>query len=55
VNNIYEALQLGKIVCYADDSYLILEGDFCDEVCKIASTIVCDGLAARCWHGGLTA
>ena len=38
VNNIYEALQLGKIVCYADDSYLIFEGDSWDEVCKIAST-----------------
>jgi hypothetical protein len=23
VNNIYEALQLGKIVCYADDSFLV--------------------------------
>jgi hypothetical protein len=38
VNNIYEALQLGKIVCYADDSYLVFEGDSWDEVCKIAST-----------------
>jgi hypothetical protein len=33
VNNIYEPLQLGKIVCYADNSYLVFEGD-----CKIAST-----------------
>jgi hypothetical protein len=38
VNNIYEALQLGKIVCYADDSNLVFEGDSWDEVHKIAST-----------------
>ena len=37
VNNISEALNLGKIVCYADDSYLIFEGDSWDEVCKMAS------------------
>ena len=37
VNNISEALTMGKIVCYADDSYLIFEGDSWDEVCKIAS------------------
>ena len=37
VNNISEALNLGKIVCYADDSYLIFEGDSWDEVCQIAS------------------
>jgi hypothetical protein len=37
VNNIYETLQLGKIVCYADDSYLVFEGDSWDEVCKINS------------------
>jgi hypothetical protein len=30
--------KLGKIVCYADDSYLFFEGDSWDEVCKIAST-----------------
>jgi hypothetical protein len=28
VNNIFEALQLGKIVCYSDDSYLVFEIDF---------------------------
>jgi hypothetical protein len=38
VNNIYEALQLCKIVYCAYDSYLVLEGDSRDEVCKIAST-----------------
>ena len=38
VNKIYEVLQLGKIVCYADDSYLVFERDCWDEVCKIAST-----------------
>ena len=37
VNNISEALNLGIIVCYADDSYLIFEGDSWDEVCKMAS------------------
>ena len=37
VNNISEALNLGKIVCYADDSYLIFEGDSWDEVSQIAS------------------
>jgi hypothetical protein len=37
VNNIYEALQFGKIACYADDSYLIFEVDSWDEVCKTAS------------------
>jgi hypothetical protein len=31
-------LQLGEIVCYADDSCLVFEGDSWDEVCKIAST-----------------
>ena len=31
VNNISEALNLGKIVCYADDSYLIFEGDSWDK------------------------
>jgi hypothetical protein len=25
VYNVYEALQLGKIVCYADDCYLVFE------------------------------
>ena len=34
VNNVAEALNLGKIVCYADDSYLIYEGDSWGEVCK---------------------
>jgi hypothetical protein len=38
MNKIFEALQRGKIVCYADDSYLVFEGDSWDEVCKIAST-----------------
>ena len=37
VNSIYEALSLGKIVCYADDCYLIFEGDSWDEACKMAS------------------
>jgi hypothetical protein len=38
VNNIYEVLQLGGIVCCADDSYLIFKGDSWDEVFKMAST-----------------
>ena len=38
MNIIYEALQLSEIVCYADDSCLVFEGDSWDEVCKIAST-----------------
>ena len=37
VNNIFEDLNLGKIVCYADDCYLIFEGDSWDEECKMAS------------------
>jgi hypothetical protein len=37
VNNINEALQPGKIVCYADDSYLVFEGNSWEKVCKIAS------------------
>ena len=37
VKNISEALKLGKIVCYADYSYLIFEGNSWDEVCKMAS------------------
>ena len=37
VNNISEALNLGKIFWYSDDSYLIFEGDSWDEVCKMAS------------------
>jgi hypothetical protein len=38
VNNINEAVQLGKIVCYANDSYLVFKGVYWDEVCKIANT-----------------
>ena len=30
VNNVAEALSLGKIVCYADDSYLVFEKDSWD-------------------------
>jgi hypothetical protein len=38
VNNIYKALQLGKIDCYDDDSYLVFKGDSWDKVFKFAST-----------------
>ena len=34
---ISEALNLGKVDCYADDSFLIFEGEPWDEVCKMAS------------------
>jgi hypothetical protein len=47
VNYIYEALQLGTIVCYADNSYLVFQWDSLDEVCKIArgeTTCVADWL-----------
>ena len=36
VNNVAEALNLGKNNCYADGSYLIFEEDSWDEVCKTA-------------------
>ena len=36
-NNISEAMKLGKIVFYADDSYLIFKGDSSDEVCKLVN------------------
>jgi hypothetical protein len=38
VNNNFEALQLGQLVCCSDDSYLIFEGDIWEKVCKIATT-----------------
>jgi hypothetical protein len=38
VNNFLEAVQLGKIVCYVDDSCLVFERDSWDEFCKINST-----------------
>ena len=38
VNNVAEGLNLGKIVCYADDSYLVFEADSWNEVCKTAGT-----------------
>ena len=47
VSNVAEALNLGKIVCYGDVSYLIFEGDSWDEVCKTAgaeTTNVVEGL-----------
>ena len=34
VNNVAVAFNLGKKFCYADDSYLIFEGDSWDEVFK---------------------
>jgi hypothetical protein len=35
--NIYTALNLGKIGCFTDNSYLIFEEDSWDGVCKTAS------------------
>ena len=35
VNNISEALKIGKNVCYPDDSHIIFDGDSWDEVCEI--------------------
>jgi hypothetical protein len=37
VNNTYTTLNLGEIVCYADDSYLIFQEDSWNDVCKTAS------------------
>ena len=44
VNNISEALNLGKKFCYADDSYLIFEGNSWNEVCKMVSEDLMDWL-----------